>query len=686
MLKKIIITAILLAAPAAHEARAQAGKATVPPMADVPAGEFLMGSMGTGADFDEAPAHTVRISHAFRMGRTEITNAQYEQFCPEHALMRGIDSISVADDEPACNLTWIDAARYCQWLSQATGRSFRLPTEAEWEYACRAGTLTPFYTGDGLPGVYHRNQRHTRYLQKVSLHVGQTPPNAFGLCDMHGGVEEWCADWYGLYDSADQTDPSDPTAGTLKVTRGGSHNTPERYLRSANRMAMPPGDSHSLTGFRIVEDICPRPDLTPLATLIAEAEAVASEATFSHTSATSAAPTSHIGTAVWHKSAKADTAYFAEPRVYVIPPECGSGTPFYSHNHQPAITWCDDGSLLAAWFSAEAENSRDMVVLSSRLAPGSDEWEPAREFLRVPDRNLTGTSLLNDGHGTLYHFNGIEQAGDWRNLALAVRTSHDGGLSWTPLRMIEPRHGQRHQVIAGPIVLHDGSIAQLCDAGPEGDDGTSLHIYNESGCHDPWDGRPQPARFEEDSTGSSIAGIHAGIVELSDGSLMAMGRGLLSAIKGSDGKMHMPISVSADGGRTWTYHASPFPPIQGHQRLVLMRLAEGPLLLLSFTCHPTRTPADEQGMTFGEGEGQWRGYGLYAALSYDEGKTWPVRKLLTDGKERVLNGGAWTQFFRMDATHAEPRGYLAATQSPDGIIHLLSSRIHYAFNLKWLEQ
>ena len=80
-----------------------------------------------------------------------------------------------------------------------------------------------------------------------------------------------------------------------------------------------------------------------------------------------------------------------------------------------------------------------------------------------------------------------------------------------------------------------------------------------------------------------------------------------------------------------------------------------------------------------------RGYGAYVALSYDEGRTWPVCRLLTDGIERYLNGGAWTQFFVMDDTHAEPRGYLAATQSPDGMIHLLSSRIHYAFNLAWIE-
>ena len=142
----------------------------------------------------------------------------------------------------------------------------------------------------------------------------------------------------------------------------------------------------------------------------------------------------------------------------------------------------------------------------------------------------------------------------------------------------------------------------------------------------------------------------------------------------------MPMSVSTDRGKTWTVTASEFPPIDGGQRLVLRRLDEGPLLLVSFTDHPQRSA--EKGMDFGG----TKGYGIYVALSYDEGQTWPVRKLLTDGQYRFLDGGAWTGFFEMDATHAEPRGYLAATQTPDGIIHILSSRLHYRINLEWITQ
>ena len=94
-----------------------------------------------------------------------------------------------------------------------------------------------------------------------------------------------------------------------------------------------------------------------------------------------------------------------------------------------------------------------------------------------------------------------------------------------------------------------------------------------------------------------------------------------------------------------------------------------------------------RGMDFERADGTtYKGYGMYAALSYDEGKTWPVRRLLTDGKARLLEGGAWTGNFVMNETEAEPMGYLAGTQAPDGTIHLVSSRMHYRFNLPWLEQ
>ena len=636
----------------------------IPEIKTIEKGHFWMGSMGEGENYDEAPVHRVDLSHSFGMAVTEVTNAQFEQFMPEHRALRGKNGLSTADDEAVTNVSWYDAMNYCQWLSERTGRHFRLPTEAEWEYACRAGTPFPFFWGDGLPGVFHRHQQKSRTLQKVNLQVGVTPPNAFGICDMHGNVEEWCLDWYAPYSAEAAVDPCVVSGGLYRITRGGSHNTPEQYLRSANRMAMIPADRHSMTGFRIVE--APY----PAGWSIDE----------SHFTAESSRR------AKWNKVSRTQPV-FCEPRVFVLPPNPGSGSPFMRHNHQPAITWCDNGDLLAIWFSADEENGRDMVVLSSRLPKGKSQWTPSELFFKVPDRNMTGSSLLNDRHGCLFHFNGVEAAGDWQNLAMAMRVSRDNGVTWSRPRIIEAEHTMRHQVIQGPIVLSDGTLVQLCDAGPGSEDGTSIHLSSDGGAswHDPWDGAPLP-HFVEGGTGSTIAGIHAGVVQLADGSLMAMGRGIDNAVKDADGKPHLPISISTDRGKSWTYLASEFPPIQGHQRLVLLRLAEGPIMLVSFTDHPTRTKKSEQGMMMRAADGSMqRCYGAYVALSYDEGKTWPVKRVLSDGIERYLNGGAWTQFFTMDNTHAEPRGYLAATQSPDGMIHLLSSRIHYAFNLAWIE-
>ena len=634
------------------------------PTVEIPAGSFYMGGTGEGEDFDEAPVHKVTISRPFRMGQTEVTNAQFEAFRPEHRAYRGKNGLSSGDDEAVTFVSYHDAVAFCEWLSQKEGKTYRLPTEAEWEYACRAGTYYDFYTGDGLPENYRKHQQTTRDYAAVSLRVGQTPPNAFGLYDMHGNVEEWCLDWYGPYSAEEQTDPTGYATGFYRVTRGGSHNTPDKYLRSANRMAMIPEDKHALTGFRVVQAEYPSQPTLIDETPHRHANAVRQQAF------------------TWSKNDT--TPFFTAPVPYVITPACGSSEPFFRHNHQPAITWCDNGDLLAAWFSADEENGRGMVVLASRLRAGSDQWEEASLFFKVPDRNMTGLALFNDGEGRLYHLNGVEAAGDWQNLAMALRVSTDNGATWSAPRLIAPEHTKRHQIIAGTIRTREGWLIQACDAGPGSHDGAAIHISKDGGAtwHDPWDGAPLPD-FHEGGSGSTIAGIHAGVVQLADGSLMALARG--NSIEDEQGRLRMPMSLSKDGGKTWEYHASEFPPIDGGQRLVFTRLKEGPLLLISFTDHPLRTPENERGMLFPDRAGNnYRGYGLYAALSFDEGKTWPVRKLLTDGETRFLNGGAWTRFFLMDQTHAEPRGYMAATQTPDGMIHLVSSRLYYRFNLAWL--
>ena len=110
-------------------------------------GSFQMGS--TEGDYDEIPIHEVTLSQSFYMGATPVTNAQYEHFNPEHRTLRGKRGLSTEDDDAVIFVSWLEAADFCDWLSQKEGKPYRLPTEAEWEYACRAGTMTRFYTGDG---------------------------------------------------------------------------------------------------------------------------------------------------------------------------------------------------------------------------------------------------------------------------------------------------------------------------------------------------------------------------------------------------------------------------------------------------------------------------------------------------------------------------------------------------------
>lgn len=371
--------------------------------------------------------------------------------------------------------------------------------------------------------------------------------------------------------------------------------------------------------------------------------------------------------------------FFTQPIPFVLPP-ADEGEPFGRHNHQPSISWLPNGNLLAIWYSTGSEQGTELTVLASRLRPGQKAWDPSSEFFKAPNRNMHGSSIFHDGNGTIYHFNGMAPDGGrgWAKLALLMRVSKDNGVTWTAPQAIDARLIGRHQVISGTLMTKGGILIQNCDAVPSGHGGTALHISRDGGktWTDPGEGKPKPTFAEGGKGEGTIAGIHAKIVELNDGRLLAFGRG-------DTINSRMPMSISGDLGKTWTYQASPFPPIGSGQRLVLKRLDEGPLLFVSFTSGNRRQP-EAGGMTFTDQQGkEFTGHGMFAAVSFDDGKTWPVRKLLSPG-EGDWDGGAHTREFAATPTRAEHAGYLAATQTPDGVIHLISSRLHYRFNLPWL--
>jgi formylglycine-generating enzyme required for sulfatase activity len=226
----------------------------------IPAGEFLMGS--ENGDADETPVHRVRISRPFEMGKYEVTQAQWE------AVM-GINNPSFigGGNYPVQGVSWDEAQKFIQNLNERNdGYSYRLSTEAEWEYACRAGTTTEFAFGDSLSSNQARFDGHWGGStdNKVVMPVGSFRPNAWGLYDMHGNVWEWCQDWYdeNYYAKSPSVDPKGPSTGSDRVSRGGGWLSDARDCRSASRSRHAPhneddepgkpGSRYVDSGFRIV--------------------------------------------------------------------------------------------------------------------------------------------------------------------------------------------------------------------------------------------------------------------------------------------------------------------------------------------------------------------------------------------------------------------------------------------------
>jgi formylglycine-generating enzyme required for sulfatase activity len=234
-------------------------------MVRISGGTFTMGSPVSEPDrFDDETQHMVRVSD-FSISRYEVTQKEYQD-------VMGTDPSEFKGDRlPVENVSWFDAIEYCNrrslmekltlaytisgsgddrqvtWNRSADG--YRLPTETEWEYACRAGTTSPYSSGDSVDsaGWYGDNSGETTHP------VGRKKANAWGLYDMHGNVFEWCWDWYGLYATDAQMDPSGAASGSYRVRRGGSWNiVVAQELRSAIRNADTPSRRSRVTGFRLV--------------------------------------------------------------------------------------------------------------------------------------------------------------------------------------------------------------------------------------------------------------------------------------------------------------------------------------------------------------------------------------------------------------------------------------------------
>ena len=200
--------------------------------------------MGDGNDYE------VTLS-AFSIGQYPVTFEEYDRFCDATGREKPDDEGWGRRTRPVINVNWNDAHGYCDWLSEQTGQHYQLPTEAQWEYACRAGSTTRYYYGDDEKRLsdyawFNRNSDDKTHP------VGEKQPNHWQLYDMHGNVWEWVRDWYGEYDTTVRDNPTGPATGTRRVLRGGSFANSPDFLRSAGRLNHPPEREFSRFGFRCV--------------------------------------------------------------------------------------------------------------------------------------------------------------------------------------------------------------------------------------------------------------------------------------------------------------------------------------------------------------------------------------------------------------------------------------------------
>jgi len=229
---------------------------------NIPAGIFTMGSSDKEAyrETDETQRN-LKIS-AFKMSKYEVTFEQYDLFCDATGREKPSDAGWGRGNRPVVNVRWTDAVAFAEWVD------CRLPTEAEWEYACRAGTITPYNTGVCLNASQANYEGTSPYTSKCpkgeykekTMPVGSFAPNPWGLYDIHGNVWEWCSDWFAPYppgkvkvpDVDEETNPIGPLTGTYRVLRGGSWLNKAQHCRSAYRLNYSPDYRDFFIGFRLV--------------------------------------------------------------------------------------------------------------------------------------------------------------------------------------------------------------------------------------------------------------------------------------------------------------------------------------------------------------------------------------------------------------------------------------------------
>jgi formylglycine-generating enzyme required for sulfatase activity len=565
-------------------------------------------------DYDEVPVHKVTIAQPFWMAAAEVTIEQYRQFKPDY---RGSSYYAPY----ASGVSWNDAAAFCKWLSAKERKTYRLPTEAEWEYACRAGTRTAFSSGAAPPAP--------------------ETANPWGLKNMHTGVAEWTLDWHGMYPHGAQTDPVGPSYGIAKVVRGGGLDYKANdkasktdggkrlpaempyYARSANRASIAPsfaspGDG---IGFRVVQAELPK--TTPLAY----------NQPMIQTAVKQTAPELTLGPA-------ASTPYYRTRRLF---PNLGEGAMravgwkiglkpgLGVAYHNSALQVCPNGDLVAAYYNTpKEEDDPDQTILTMRLRYGSEDWDMPEPWPDFADAADAAPVIWND-RGAMWFFWGSPHL--LGGPPFQFMTSRDSGATWSAVEFPNLR---------GPVGKFTPQPINSAVRGPgntiylpvDGDGGKSALFASKD------DGKTWY------DTGGRTAGRHTTLVVGKDGSLIGFG-GKNTNIDG-----FMPKAGSRDGGKTYTVSKTPFQPLGSGQRPSVIRLASGRLFFVADLFDKKKL-----GPT---------GAGAFVALSDDDGQTWKTRQL--PGMTTV--------------------GYTTATQGPNGVIHIVTSKNapdwHIELNEAWV--